>query len=61
MYYISLARWKKKRKKHRRSKEGKVVANNMIYYCVSVSISVLGLFQTPNEAMYHFNKVALYI
>ena len=58
MYNISLARWKIHRKNHRWSNKGKVAANNSIYYCVSVNLTVLRLFRTPQEAVEYFNRSA---
>ena len=56
MYNISLTRWEIQMKKNRWSKEGKIVANKSIYYCVSVSLTVLGLVRSQQEAIWHFNK-----
>ena len=58
LYQISLARWKRQRKNHIWAKEGKVTGNNTTYYCVPVSLTVLGVFWTPREAIHHLNNAA---
>ena len=57
IYNISLARWKRKRKYHIWSKQGKLSGNNIIYYCVPASLTALGVFRTPQEVMIYLNKV----
>ena len=58
LYQISLARQKRQRKHHVWGKEGKVTGNNTTYYCVPVSLTVLGVFWTPREAIHHLNNAA---
>ena len=38
------------------SKGGKLATDNTIYYCVPVSLTVLGLFRTSQKGMEYFNK-----
>ena len=59
LYQISLARWKRQRKHHLWGKEGKVADNNKTYYCVPVTLTVLGVFWTPREAIHHLNNAAM--
>ena len=35
-----------------------MAVNSTVYYCVPVSLTVLGVFQTPYEAMLHLNNAA---
>ena len=58
LYKISLVRWKRQRKYQVWCKEGKVAANNTVYYCVPVSLIVLWVFRTPHEAMRYLNSAA---
>ena len=45
-------------KNHIWNKEGRVVGNNKIHYCVPVDLTALGVFRTPQEAMVHLNNAA---
>ena len=55
LYVISLARWKQTRKMQQWSKEGKKEVEGKFHACIPVSLAVLGLFQTPKDAVEGLN------
>ena len=54
---IGLTRWKATWKKYKRSKIGRMEMDNIEHSCVSASLTIMVLFQSPSDAIVWFNLV----